>query len=103
MLVLDAKWKRIGSSADVADADLRQAFVYARILGLKNAALVFPKLDADVPSLHEVRVADGSDVRIQLLHVAVMTPDWAALDDDLGRLINRTGVGPSSTTIRENS
>ena len=25
-LVLDAKWKRMGSSADVADADLRQAF-----------------------------------------------------------------------------
>lgn len=85
-LVIDAKWKRISSNADVADADLRQAFVYARILGLRNAALVFPKLDIAVPAIHEVRVADGSDVRIHLCHVAVMAPDWAELDDDLGHL-----------------
>ena len=30
ILVLDAKWKRVGSSTDVVDADLRQAFAYAR-------------------------------------------------------------------------
>jgi 5-methylcytosine-specific restriction enzyme subunit McrC len=96
MLVLDAKWKRIGSSDDVAAGDLRQAFAYARILGLKNAALVFPKVDAYVPAVHDVRVADGSEVRIHLSHVAVMTTDWAELDDDLGRLSSRAGMGPSS-------
>ncbi len=95
-LVLDAKWKRIGSSADVADADLRQAFTYARILGLKDAVLVFPKLDADEPAVHEVRVADGSGVRIHFWQVAVMAPDWAELDDDLRRLGSRAGVGSSS-------
>ncbi len=99
LLVLDAKWKRIGSSADVADADLRQAFTYARILGLKDAALVFPKLDADVPAIHEVQVADGSGVRIHLWQVAVMAPDWAELDDDLDRLGSRASVGSSSASI----
>ena len=92
-LVLDAKWKRIGSSADVADADLRQAFTYARILGVKDAALVFPKLDAGGPAVHEVQVADGSGVRVHLWQVAVMAPDWAELDDDLSRLANQAGVG----------
>jgi 5-methylcytosine-specific restriction enzyme subunit McrC len=96
MLVLDAKWKRIAYSDDVAAADLRQAFAYARILGVKNAALVFPKLDADVPAVQDVRVADGSEIRIHLSHVAVMTPDWAELDDDLGRLGRWAGVGLSS-------
>jgi 5-methylcytosine-specific restriction enzyme subunit McrC len=98
MLVHDAKWKRIGSSADVADADLRQAFTYARILGLKDAALVFPKLDAEMPAVQEVRVADGSEVRIHLWQVAVMAPDWSELDNDLGRLGTRAGVGPSSAS-----
>lgn len=96
-LVIDAKWKRIGSSADLADADLRQAFAYARILGLKDAALVFPKLDVHVPAVQEVRVADGSELKIHVWQVAVMAPDWAELDDDLARLGNRAGVGPSST------
>lgn len=91
-LVLDAKWKRIGSSADVADADLRQAFTYARILGLKDAALVFPKLDTDVAAVHKVRVADGSGVRIHVWQLAVMTSDWAELDDDLIRLGSQAGV-----------
>jgi len=85
-LVLDAKWKWIGSSADVADADLRQAFAYARILGLKDAALVFPRLDTDVPAVHQVRVADDSGVRIHLWQVAIMVRDWAELDDDLACL-----------------
>jgi 5-methylcytosine-specific restriction endonuclease McrBC regulatory subunit McrC len=98
MLVLDAKWKRTGSSADVADGDLRQAFTYARILGLKDAALVFPKLDAEMPAVQEVRVADGSEVRIHLWQVAVMAPDWSELDNDLGRLGTRAGVGPSSAS-----
>lgn len=98
-LVVDAKWKRISSSADIADADLRQAFVYARVLGLKNAALVFPKLDVAMPATHEVQVADGSEVRIHLCHVAVASPDWAELDDDLGRLGRRAAdrAGPTST------
>lgn len=90
-LVIDAKWKRIGSSADVMDADLRQAFVYARILDLKDAALVFPKLDADARVIQEVRVADGSGVRIHLWQVAIMAPDWTELDDDLDRLGRRAG------------
>ena len=85
-LVVDAKWKRISSSADVADTDLRQAFTYARILGLKDAALVFPRLDVAVPAIHEVRIADGSEVRIHLWHVAVMALNWTELDNDLGRL-----------------
>ena len=99
MLVLDAKWKRIGSRADVTDADLRQAFTYARVLGLTNAALVFPKLDADVSAVHELQVADGSGVKIHLWKVAVMAPDWAELDDDLSRLGRRAGLGmlPAST------
>ena len=96
LLVVDTKWKRIGGSGDVADADLRQAFAYARILGLKNAALVFPKMDAQVPAIHEVRVADGSEVRIYLWQVAVMAPDWAELDDDLVRLGSWAGVRLSS-------
>lgn len=91
-LVVDAKWKRIGSNADVADADLRQAFAYARILGLKDTALVFPKLDAGVPSIHEVRVADDSGVRIHLCHVVIMAPDWAELDANLRGLERRIGV-----------
>jgi 5-methylcytosine-specific restriction endonuclease McrBC regulatory subunit McrC len=94
-LVLDAKWKRIGSKADVVDTDLRQAFTYARILGLKYAALVFPKLDAAAPAVQEVRVADGSGVRIHLWQVTVMERDWALLDDELGRLTSTVGVGPS--------
>ena len=89
ILVVDAKWKRIGSSADVADADLRQTFVYALIPGLKDAALVFPKLDVAVPAVHEVRVAVGSGVSAHLWQVAVIAPDWVELDDDLSRLGER--------------
>jgi 5-methylcytosine-specific restriction enzyme subunit McrC len=91
-LVLDAKWKRIGHGDDLVAADLRQAFAYARMLGVKNAALVFPKMDSDMPALREVRVADGSGVKIHLWHVAVMTPDWAELDGDLSRLGSRAGI-----------
>ena len=100
-LVLDAKWKRIGSAADIADADLRQAFAYARILGVKDAALVFPKLAAHVPAVREVRVADGSEVRIHVWQVAVLAPDWLELDDDLGRLGGRVGVGSSAAPTRD--
>lgn len=100
-LVLDAKWKRIGSAADIADADLRQAFAYARILGVKDAALVFPKLAAHVPAVREVRVADGSEVRIHVWQVAVMVPDWVELDDDLGRLGARVSVGSSAAPTRD--
>ena len=39
-LVIDAKWKRIAGHSDVVDADLRQAFAYARIPGIQQAALV---------------------------------------------------------------
>ena len=98
-LVLDAKWKRIGSSADITDADLRQAFVYARILGVKEAALVFPKLDPSVMAVQQVRVADGSEIRIYLWQVTVMAPDWAELDDGLCRLASRAGVIPTALCI----
>jgi hypothetical protein len=60
--------------------------------------LVFPKLDAEMPAIQEVRVADGSEVRIHLWQVAVMAPDWSELDSDLGRLGSLAGLGPSSAS-----
>ena len=100
-MVLDAKWKRIGSSADVADGDLRQAFAYAQILGLKDAALVFPKLDAGVRAVHEVRVADGSEVRFIFGRWRSWRRIRPELDDDLGRLGSRAGVGPLSAATAD--
>ena len=63
------------------------------ILGVNNAALIFPKLNSDVLAAQEVRVADGSEVKIQLWQVDVMAPDWTELDKDLSRLANLAGIG----------
>lgn len=93
-MVLDAKWKRIGSTADIADADIRQVFAYARILGVQEAALVFPRLDAGASFGHQVRVADGSGVRIHIFQVAVIARDWAELDADLSRVWSHASMGP---------
>lgn len=95
VLVLDAKWKRITGAGDITDADLRQAYTYARVLGVQNAVLVYPRLADDAPPLREIRIADGSGVQIYLWHVSVMTQGWAGLDEDLARLGMKVGLLPT--------
>ncbi|WP_338147331.1 McrC family protein [Neoroseomonas oryzicola] len=94
-LVLDAKWKRVSGPADVDDADLRQVFAYARILGLTDAALVYPKLNGAGAPLQHVQVADESGVRIHLWQVTVTAAGWNELDSDLGRLGSKAGLSPA--------
>ena len=88
IMVLDAKWKRISGLSDVDDNDLPQAFAYARVLGLDNAALVYPAMGGDAGLPHSAEVADGSGVRIHLRQVAPATGGWDHADHALRGLLN---------------
>lgn len=88
VMVLDAKWKRISGLSDIDDHDLRQAFAYARILGLDDAALVYPAMGGDTALSHSAEVADGSGVRIHLRQVALAADGWTHTDHALRGLLD---------------
>ena len=92
-LVVDAKWKPLPKGlASIEDADLRQAFAYARIVRTSCAALIYPRLAATVAFSHDAIVADGSGVRLVLRQVTLPSGGWACLDEELADLLATVGV-----------
>jgi len=92
-IVVDAKWKALTKGlASVEDADLRQAFAYARIFGTSCAALIYPRLAATVAFSHDAIVADDSGVRLVLRQVTLPLGGWACLDAELAVLLATVGI-----------
>lgn len=101
VLVIDAKWKQLTNGlASIDDADLRQVFAYARVLGISCAALLYPRLDAIRAVDHEAVVADGSGIRLILRQVTLPSSGWALLDQELSALVSKgTARGTANSNI----